>query len=71
MMPANDVVLKVALTRIGAGDVNGDGTVDANDITEIVKYITNPWDGFNIDAADANDDGVVNIADIIYILNGN
>ena len=71
VMPANDVVLKVALTRIGAGDVNGDGTVDANDITEIVKYITNPWDGFNIDAADANDDGVVNIADIIYILNGN
>ena len=71
VMPASDVVLKVALTRIGAGDVNGDGTVDANDITEIVKYITNPWDGFNIGAADANDDGVVNIADIIYILNRN
>ena len=71
VMPASDVVLKVALTRIGAGDVNGDGTVDANDITEIVKYILHPWDGFNIDAADANDDGVVNIADIIYILNGN
>ena len=71
MMPASDVVLKVALTRIGAGDVNGDGTVDANDITEIVKYILHPWDGFNIGAADANDDGVVNIADIIYILNGN
>jgi hypothetical protein len=71
VMPASDVVLKVALTRIGAGDVNGDGTVDANDITEIVKYILHPWDGFNIGAADANDDGVVNIADIIYILNGN
>ena len=71
VMPASDVVLKVALTRIGAGDVNGDGTVDANDITEIVKYILHPWDGFNIGAADANDDGVVNIADIIYILNRN
>lgn len=71
VMPANDVVLKVALTRIGVGDVNGDGKVDANDITEIVKYILNPWDGFNIGAADANDDGVVNIADIIYILNAN
>ena len=51
------------------GDVNGDGKVDVNDITEIVKYIMNPWDGFNIDAADANDDGVVNIVDIVVIMN--
>lgn len=52
------------------GDANGDGTVDATDIVEVVNYILNkPSDKFKEDAADANGDGVVNAADIIAIVN--
>jgi hypothetical protein len=52
------------------GDANGDGTVDATDIVEVVNYILNkPSDKFNEDAADANGDGVVDAADIEAIVN--
>lgn len=52
------------------GDANGDGTVNAADIVEVVNYIMNkPSDKFKEDAADANGDGVVNAADIVAIVN--
>lgn len=52
------------------GDANGDGTVNAADIVEVVNYIMgNPSGKFNQEAADANGDGTVNAADIVTIVN--
>ena len=52
------------------GDANGDGTVNAADIVEVVNYImNNPTSKFVIDGADANHDGTVNVADIVMIVN--
>ena len=52
------------------GDANGDGTVNAADIVEVVNSImNNPSDKYNDKAADANGDGVVNAADIVAIVN--
>ena len=52
------------------GDSNGDGTVNAADIVDVVNYIMgNQSSGFNEAAADANGDGVVNAADIVAIVN--
>ena len=48
------------------GDINGDGTVDAKDIVELVNYILGKLDE---KAVDVNGDGVVNIADIVKIIN--
>ena len=52
------------------GDANGDGTVNAADIVEVVNYIMgHPSGKFKEDAADANGDSVVNAADIVAIVN--
>lgn len=52
------------------GDANGDGTVNAADIVEVVNYIMgNESDGFIMLTADANNDGTVNAADIVVIVN--
>ena len=54
----------------GEGDANGDGTVNAADIVEVVNSImNNPSEKYNDKAADANGDGVVNAADIVAIVN--
>ena len=50
------------------GDANGDGTLNAADIVEIVNYIMNKAsENFKFDNADVNDDGVINVADIMII----
>jgi hypothetical protein len=52
------------------GDVNGDGTVDATDIVEVVNYIMgSPTDKSNEVEPDVNGDGAVNAADIVKIVN--
>jgi alpha-amylase len=54
------------------GDVNDDGTVDANDIVDVMNYMMGkptPTGYFNVEAADMNKDGVINFADIIQIVN--
>ena len=52
------------------GDANGDGTVNAADIVEVVNYIMgHPSGKFKENAADANGDGMVNAADIVAIVN--
>ena len=51
------------------GDANGDGTLNDEDIKEVVNYIlSNAHDILNMDAADVNGDGVVNVADIVQIV---
>jgi len=52
------------------GDANDDGTVNADDIVEVVNYIMGHQpDNFNESNADANEDGTVNAADIVWIVN--
>ena len=52
------------------GDANGDGSVNAADIVEVVNYIMGtPSAAFVFEAADVNTDGSVNAADIVLIVN--
>ena len=52
------------------GDANGNGTVEATDIMEVVNYIMQiPSDIFRGDLADINQDGNIDIADILMIAN--
>ncbi len=53
-----------------AGDANGNGTVDNDDILEVANYIMgNPSAQFNTANADANSDKIVDAADIVTIVN--
>lgn len=55
--------------EIVLGDANGDGSVNAADIVEIVNYIMGkPSEKFNADAADTNNDGAINAADIVMVV---
>ena len=66
--PGNPVVLSCDMKL--AGDANGDGTVNAADIVEVVNYIMGkPSNKFDEPSADANGDGTVNAADIVTIVN--
>ncbi|MBQ8974906.1 MAG: dockerin type I repeat-containing protein, partial [Oscillospiraceae bacterium] len=50
------------------GDVNGDGTVDANDVILLRQYISKNDVGYiDLVAADVNGDGVVNSKDVILL----
>ena len=52
------------------GNVNGDETIDAADVAEVVNAIMGLHSGvYDRDAADVNGDGVVNAADIVMIVN--
>ena len=51
------------------GDADGNGSVDANDITLIVKYLLGNPTAINMTNADYNQDGKVDVADIIAIVN--
>ena len=52
------------------GDANGDGTINVEDIVDVVNYIVgSPSELFRETLADANDDGIVNVADILKIVN--
>ena len=52
------------------GDTNGDNTVNAADIVELVNFIMgNPSKNFNESAGDLNGDGVLNAADIVLMVN--
>jgi hypothetical protein len=65
----NDFALKDA-TIVRGGDANGDGTVNAADIVEVVNLIMGKHsEGFDEKAADINGDGVVNAADIVAMVN--
>ena len=69
------VIVNAAMTTIKesssvSGDANGDNTVNAADIVEVVNYIMGNASGkINEKAADANNDGTVNAADIVTIVN--
>ena len=65
-----DIFKSVGGAPVVAGDANGDGTVNAADIVEIVNYIMGAASAaFNEANADANGDGTVNAADIVAVVN--
>ena len=52
------------------GDVNGDGKVNATDVTTVYNYIANPEaTGLTLDKVDINGDGNVNATDITDLYN--
>lgn len=52
------------------GDVNGNGSVDAEDITDTVDYMMGlSTKGIQKETIDVNNDGIVNVADIVVISN--
>ena len=58
------------------GDVNGDGSVDINDVTALIAYVlTGDATGIDLRAADVNNDEEVDINDVTtlinYVLTGN
>ena len=58
------------IVDIVSGDANGDGTINAADIVEVVNYIMgSPSTKFKMGGADANGDFTVNAADIVTIVN--
>lgn len=64
-----DIIIEVFFSNL-KGDVNGDGTVNAADIVEVVSYIMgNLSDKYDENGIDANGDGTVNAADIVTIVN--
>ena len=63
-----EVELTIPMAQIG--DANGDGTVNTDDIIEVVSFILgHPSDKFHKTLADANADGTINAADIVVITN--
>jgi len=52
-----------------AGDADGNGTVDVNDITLIVKYLLGESVTINMTNADYNQDSKVDVADMIQLIN--
>ena len=52
------------------GDINGDGKVNAADVTTVYNYIANPEaTGLTLDKVDINGDGNVNATDITDLYN--
>ena len=53
-----------------AGDANGDGKVDVDDVVSIVNYILGePDEGFNASVCDINGDGKIDIEDVVALIN--
>ena len=50
------------------GDADGSGTVDLQDVAQIVRYLAGGWDA-QIDrlTADVNDDGTVDLKDAVLL----
>ena len=66
-MPAAPVIISATFTTV-IGDVNGDGEVNAADITAIYDYLLNNDDTY-IATSDVNGDGMITSADITFIYN--
>ena len=51
-----------------AGDVNGDGEVDAKDVVDLINYLRGTLAG-DKSQFDVNGDGKVNAADVVSLVN--
>ena len=51
------------------GDVNGDGSVNIADVTDLIDYLlTSDASGISLSGADTNQDGVININDVAALI---
>lgn len=62
-LPSAPIVLNLQEHVVVTGDVNGDGIITANDMTELYNYLLNN-DMTYYNNADVNGDGVVTAADV-------
>ena len=62
----NSKVAKITVLerKVANGDTNGDGTVDAKDVTILRRYLAGWNPDIHLDAADLNGDGVVDAKDV-------
>lgn len=51
------------------GDLNGDGVVDASDLTALCEAIVNGDGSVTLEAGDLNDDGVLDVTDATILVN--
>ena len=66
-----DIQFRGSADTLGVGDINGDGSVNAQDRLILSRYLAK-WDGYeeqivNMDAADINRDGSVNAQDRLIL----
>ena len=62
-----DVTFNIIVKNV-KGDVNGDGSVDVQDITEIAKYIVHQTNEIDSEAADMDEDNIIDVADITLVV---
>ena len=51
------------------GDVNSDGMVDINDVTQLISRVLGQNMTIDSAAADVNDDGLIDINDVTALIN--
>ena len=66
---ANSKVAKITVLerKVTNGDINGDGTVDAKDVTVLRRYLAGWSVDIQLSAADMNGDGEVNAKDVTVL----
>ncbi len=51
------------------GDVNGDGSINISDVTDLIDYLlTSDASSISLSGADTNQDGVINISDVTALI---
>ena len=65
----NSKVAKITVLerKVANGDTNGDGAVDAKDVTILRRYLAGWNPDIHLDAADLNGDGVVDAKDVTVL----
>ena len=65
----NSKVAKITVLerKVANGDTNGDGTVDAKDVTILRRYLAGWNPDIHLDVADLNGDGVVDAKDVTVL----
>lgn len=63
-------IIKQMKPQYVLGDINNDGVVSIDDVTDFIRYLLKgQTDGFNLDAADILEDGRVDINDLTALIN--
>ena len=69
-LPSNPLMLEAEFVQVIPGDVNGDGFVDAADVSATINHILGrPNTVFDALAADVNGDGYIDASDVSAMIN--